>query len=60
MSCTSLETLLAAIDQAIAEYDYTRNSRYIDSLTKETEEFRRASRFMRERINKEIRRRYQS
>ena len=55
MSCESLEELLAEIDAVIANYDYQRNSRYIDSLSKETESWRRASRFMREAINKKRR-----
>lgn len=59
MSCQSLENLLGAIDQAIAEFD-PRNHRYLNSLRKDAERYRAASRSMRSEINKVIRKRYQS
>ncbi|WP_055074403.1 hypothetical protein [Pseudanabaena sp. 'Roaring Creek'] len=46
--CKSLQALLAAIDQAIAEYDYKQNPRYMDSLRKQADWYWREA----ERLNK--------
>lgn len=45
-NCSSLENLLAAIDKTIAEYDYKTNPRYLDSLCKQAEGFRKAADYM--------------
>jgi hypothetical protein len=37
MSCKSLEDLLAAIDDAIAEYDYKKKPLYLESLRKKAQ-----------------------
>lgn len=48
--CSSLQNLLAAIDQAIAEHDVGRNTGYIDYWRKQTEQYNRQT----EAINRQI------
>ena len=49
-NCSSLFNLLAAIDQAIAEYDITANTGYTDYWKKQIEIYRRKT----AEINREI------
>ncbi len=59
MSCKSLEDLLAEIDEVIATYN-PRNRMHMNALEKEASQFRRASQYMRDEINREIKRRSRS
>ncbi len=43
MSCESLDNLLSAIDQAIADYSFLENHGYTDSWTKQIKAYRIAT-----------------
>lgn len=51
MSCTSLETVLAAIDQAIAEYSLLENTGYTDYWRKQIDAYRRATQDLNQKID---------
>lgn len=55
--CSSLSNVLAAIDQAIAEYSLIENNGYTDYWRKQIEAYRRQTGFINRQMNDLIRER---